>query len=294
MTKHIKWKKIIKKFDTISLDELNDKAKLLDRSEVKYVIHQEQLSWLFHELMKDFDILAIDGKKIFTYESIYLDTDGRDFYHTHNAGQKDRIKIRTRRYVDSDLYFFEFKHRDHDMIRKYRYTIKKDQHGIIDDTARNFIDDTHQAIYGSDFGQELKANMITTYKRVTLVHKTSEERLTIDLDLSFGMPGDKKKDYHMPPIAIIEAKTKEKNTPTHDIFTRHNIMEKSACSKYCLAHYYLDEVSNRDHFQSTIEHIADLAQINLQETLGPSNLFVRDISVNIKNSPLTSSRESTI
>jgi hypothetical protein len=148
MTKHIKWKKVLKHFNNISLEELNAKAKLLDRSEVKYVIHQEQLTKLFHELMKDFDLLAIDGKTLFTYESVYFDTPERDFYSTHNAGIKDRIKIRTRRYVDSDLHFFEFKHRHHDVIRKYRYTIDAHQHGRIDDTAKSFIEDTHQAIYG--------------------------------------------------------------------------------------------------------------------------------------------------
>lgn len=283
MAKTIKWKKILKHFNNISLEELNEKAKLLDRSEVKYVIHQEQLTELFHELMQDFDLLAIDGKTLFTYESVYFDTPERDFYNTHNAGIKDRIKIRTRRYVDSDLHFFEFKHRYHDVVRKYRYTIDAHQHGKIDDIAKSFVKDTHQAIYGTWLMQELVPNMITRYKRVTLVHKTSEERLTIDLDLSFGMPGDKKKDYHMPPIAIIEAKTKDKQTPTHDVFNRHNIMEKSACSKYCLAHYYLDEVDNRDHFQGTIEHIANLAQINLQEALGTENLFIKNLSINIEN-----------
>lgn len=267
MKKTIKRKKVLKHFNTLSLQELNQKAKLLDRSEVKYVVHQDQLTPLFHELMENFDILAIDGKNIFTYESIYMDTPKRSFYHKHNAGHKNRIKIRTRRYVDADLYFFEFKHRDHDMIRKYRYAIDHTQHGIIDDTAQSFVQDTHQAIYGTSFDQILTPNMITTYKRVTLVHKTSEERLTIDLDLSFGMPGDKKKDYHMPPIAIIETKTKEQQTPTHDLFNRHHIMEKNACSKYCLAHYYLDEVDKWDHFQHTIKHIADLSEISVPQTL---------------------------
>lgn len=165
----------------------------------------------------------------------------------------------------------------------------------MDRTAIEFVNDTHSAIYGEPFGCLLKPTMITTYRRVTLVHKTSEERLTIDLDLSFWLPSDKKKDHHMPPIAIIEAKTKEAHTPTHDIFARHNIMKKNACSKYCLAHYYLDEVSNRDHFQSTIEHIAELAQINLHDMFDtePDNLFIKDASsFDMKNSPLTMSRES--
>lgn len=288
-----KWKKIIKKFDTISLKKLNEKAKLLDRKEVKYVVHQKALTGLFNELMQYFDVLEIDGKRVFTYESIYMDTDEREFYHKHNGGHRNRIKIRTRRYVDADLHFFEFKHRDHDMIRKYRYAIDQDQHGSMDQIATEFVEDTHQAIYGEPFGCLLRPTMITTYRRVTLVHKTSEERLTIDLDLSFGLPSDKKKDHHMPPIAIIEAKTKESHTPTHDIFARHNIMEKNACSKYCLAHYYLDEVSNRDHFQSTIEHIAELAQINIQDMfeIGPDNIFVRDAaSYCMTNSSLTTEK----
>jgi hypothetical protein len=219
-----------------------------------------------------------------------MDTPERNFYDTHNAGIKDRIKIRTRHYVDSDLVFFEFKHRDHDVVRKYRYTIDMTQHGQLDDTAKNFVNETHQAIYGTDFSSDLAPSMITKYKRLTFVHKQGGQRITIDLNLKFGLPDAKKKDYNMPDIAIIELKTAEKETTTHDIFARHNISQKSACSKYCLAHYYLDEVSNRDHFTHTIKHIEELAKADISKTLEsqPYNTFSKDHTVTMKSTSLLS------
>ncbi|USN56396.1 MAG: VTC domain-containing protein [Candidatus Peribacteria bacterium] len=138
---------------------------------MKYVVHQKHLGAIFHEMIKDFDILTIDKKNVFKYESIYMDTPEHDFYHAHNRGEKDRIKVRTRRYMDSDLTFFEFKHRDHDVVRKYRYAIDMSQHGQVDETAKRFVRDTHNAIYGTDFEKELVPSMVTKYKRITLVHK---------------------------------------------------------------------------------------------------------------------------
>jgi len=60
-------------------------------------------------LQTDFHILEIGGAKIFSYDNIYMDTKELDFYTAHNNGDLDRIKMRTRHYIESGLSYFEFK-----------------------------------------------------------------------------------------------------------------------------------------------------------------------------------------
>jgi len=91
------------------LAELNARAPLLDRLENKYVVSAGAFAQSLDALRNDFDVLAIDGQTTFTYETIYYDTDSLLAYRQHAQGKRRRFKIRCRRYVDSDLYFFEVK-----------------------------------------------------------------------------------------------------------------------------------------------------------------------------------------
>jgi len=60
-------------------------------------------------LIEDFSILEINGRKIFSYDNIYMDTKDYLFYKQHQEKKKTRTKVRTRYYVNSNLAFFEFK-----------------------------------------------------------------------------------------------------------------------------------------------------------------------------------------
>lgn len=103
------YKDLLETFSAITLNQLNAQASLMNRVESKYLIHEEELGELLKELQNDFQILEIGGAKIFSYDNIYMDTKGLDFYHAHNNGDLDRIKMRTRHYLESGLSYFEFK-----------------------------------------------------------------------------------------------------------------------------------------------------------------------------------------
>ena len=66
-------------------------------------------------------ILNIKGNSLFGYESIYMDTADYGFYYQHEQGLNKRTKIRTRNYLDAKLMYFEYKQRDHELVRKFRY-----------------------------------------------------------------------------------------------------------------------------------------------------------------------------
>lgn len=96
-------------WDRVSLAELNRRAPLLDRAERKYLASSALIDQVMGELRHSFDVLAIDGQTVFTYDTVYYDTDCLLAYRDQVQGKRRRLKIRSRHYVESDLYFFEVK-----------------------------------------------------------------------------------------------------------------------------------------------------------------------------------------
>ena len=58
---------------------------------------------------KDTIILEIEGHRIFTYDNNYFDTKDLQFYFNHHNGYVHRIKVRSRKYVETNTSFFEIK-----------------------------------------------------------------------------------------------------------------------------------------------------------------------------------------
>src|SRR5436309_1066894 len=58
----------------VSLEEVDRRAALLRRVDTKYVLKRDAAERLLRELARDHDVLAIDGRRRFAYESIYFDT----------------------------------------------------------------------------------------------------------------------------------------------------------------------------------------------------------------------------
>ena len=95
--------------DRVSLEQLNDRAALMHRQENKYLVDAADFSAALGELGEHFDVLDIEGRTAFSYSTVYFDSEALAAYHQHAQGKRRRFKIRCRRYVDSDLYFFEVK-----------------------------------------------------------------------------------------------------------------------------------------------------------------------------------------
>ena len=98
----------VSKFKPISLDEMNSVA-LMKRTDTKFVININYLPVVLNTLLKTYQILEIEGRRIMNYSSLYFDTEDFKFYLDHHNGRVNRTKIRQRKYVDSDLTFLEIK-----------------------------------------------------------------------------------------------------------------------------------------------------------------------------------------
>jgi hypothetical protein len=220
------------KFQAISLDELNARAALLDREENKYLLTAEEFISLTDELSEKFDILAIDGQSVFTYRSTYFDSQQLIGYTYHHQGRtKRRFKVRTRQYVESGLCYFEVK-----LKNKRGGTIKKripyqlNEYGQMTEEAYDFLRASYRTVYRTSFRHTLTPQMEVNYSRITLVSKTTAERMTIDFNLEF------RNDRQATPIRsmlIVETKSADGKGIADALFRRSGIRSKS-CSKFCL------------------------------------------------------------
>jgi hypothetical protein len=99
-------------FEPLTLTELNATASFLKRIDTKFLLTKNEFSNLLEDLLKDFRVLEIAGKRIFSYDNVYMDTPDYFFYNQHQNRELSRTKIRTRFYKDSDLAFFEYKQKE--------------------------------------------------------------------------------------------------------------------------------------------------------------------------------------
>jgi len=161
------------------------------------------------------------------------------------------------------LYFIEFKQRQGKNTRKFRCTTRSEDYGTVTPLVKDFTNDIHKALHnGEPLNTEISPAISTKYQRVTLVNKHNEEKITIDFNIRFGQEREVNhppKQSSMPNLAIIELKTVEKRTTTHEVFAKHGLEKAHGCSKYCLGHYFLGNVSEWNHFQNTINKAINLS-----------------------------------
>lgn len=100
----------LKSMKSISLAEM-DSVALLNRIDNKYVLNEEQLALIVDSIAENYFVLEIDGHRVFTYENNYFDTKDLRFYYDHHNGYVNRIKVRSRKYLETNSSFFEIKKR---------------------------------------------------------------------------------------------------------------------------------------------------------------------------------------
>ena len=65
---------------------------------------------------------------MFKYDNVYMDTKDFKFYNDHQNRVNPRTKVRTRLYKDSNLAFFEYKHKQDSITQKFRYEFPIEEH----------------------------------------------------------------------------------------------------------------------------------------------------------------------
>jgi len=99
---------LISSFESISLEKM-DEVKLLNRMDAKFAFRAEKLPGILAQLSSSYFILEIDQLRLQRYETLYFDTPGHTLYLNHHNKRLHRFKVRSRKYVDSGLCYFEIK-----------------------------------------------------------------------------------------------------------------------------------------------------------------------------------------
>lgn len=234
---------ILNDFSSITLKEM-DGVKLMDRTDTKYVFKLESLPDFLGEILNDYRILDINGNRISRYESLYFDTLNFDLYHNHHRGRPNRYKVRCRKYVESELHFFEVKFKNN-KGRTIKDRVKqKAIDGMIKDAAETLLNEKTPLL-----AVNLQAKLWVNYSRITLVNKNSPERVTIDIDLNFKND-EQNKTIHNLVIAEVK-QDKALSSSFIKLMKRHHIREGSI-SKYCFGVISLFEKIKHNNFKPNL------------------------------------------
>ncbi len=241
---------ILNTFDRITLPELQSNM-LMKRFDTKFKFHKNLLGEILQEVSNDYYALEINGVRLHRYESLYFDTDDFNLFLQHQNVRRNRYKVRFRHYADSQLTFFEIKKKNNK-----DFTIKK---RIEQKCIENAIENENQSFLAKHVhnvdASHLHPKLWVYYSRITLVNKTAEERLTIDVNLMFS---DNKTSLSYKPLVIAEVKQgKHLRSPFLAIMKRHHILVESI-SKYCMGICLTQENIKKNNFKKNLLSINKL------------------------------------
>jgi VTC domain len=243
----------ITQFEPISLQEMEG-VKLMDRVDSKYLIPLNLLPEILSNIKPYYKVLEIKEIRLSRYETQYFDFNNFELYHNHQAGKTNRYKVRFRKYVETDLCFFEIKHKNN-KGRTKKSRIKQPE------KIENTLNAQETAFLASKTpldGQLLEGNLWVYYNRLTLVNKFSTERLTIDLDLTFR---HHQNTAEFPKVVIVEVKQEKLSPSPITQILRSKQLNEGSISKYCLGIISLNPHIKYNRFKLKYLHLNKIIKI---------------------------------
>jgi hypothetical protein len=246
-------KNIINNFDPITLDKMND-VKLMDRTDIKYVFSIDQLSYILNKAVKDYRILEIKDKRVHTYNNQYFDTDDYQMYTKHHSGQLNRYKIRYRNYEVTNIAFLEIKFKSNKR-RTIKKRIRNDFSKNLNTSSSNFIEK-----YSPFKPGDLTPILTNNFQRITLVHKSDRERITLDFNMTYSCStSEKKRNHNLPKLAICEVKRKGySNTSDFITILKSKGIRQTSMSKYCIGAALLYDDLKQNRFKTKLTFIENI------------------------------------
>jgi hypothetical protein len=186
-------------------------------------------------------VLEIDNTRVFNYKTIYFDTPDFQFYKDHHNGCVNRIKVRSREYVESNLSFYE---------------IKRKLFGTRTDKQRKIIPAIYQEVPLADYNliqykrlnnKPIEKKLTNHFKRITLTNKKFTERITIDLEIGFD---NGKKQIQLSELVVIEVKQGKADVFSNTIQMLKKLrVHESSFSKYVIGVSLLEENIKHNNFK---------------------------------------------
>jgi hypothetical protein len=219
---------ILANMEAISLKEM-DHVKLMHRRDTKFVVPTEKLESIIELVREKYKVLEIDKQRIHAYHTLYYDTPVLEMYQNHHNGHLNRYKVRVRKYLTSDISFLEvkFKNNKRETIKK-RIRPEKPEN-INSEKSDQFLNENSP--YSSN---DIQPSLSNSFQRITFVHRTIPERITIDISLSFS-DIDGTGTYSLPHLSVIEVK-RDRDSERSDMIKvlRKKHIHSMGFSKYCM------------------------------------------------------------
>lgn len=238
-------------FDPITLKEMED-VKLLDRVDTKFTFHVGLLDEILEEMVPDYRILEVHGIRGNHYETLYFDTNGFNLFSLHHKGCYSRYKIRYRRYVESDLCFFEVKVKNN-QGRTIKSRIRRPEFETSISGEAEALLKKATPLVAADLAPALWVH----FTRLTFVNKHDPERMTIDLDLSY-QKGETKVGLANLVVAEVKRGRSTAFSPFVELMRRRRLWEGSM-SKYCFGVTQLYPSVKMNLFKERVKQIKHLA-----------------------------------
>ena len=202
--------------------ELLAGRELLRRIDAKFTVTTAELPALLDAFATDYAALALpDGSAIAVYRNFYFDTPDLRCFHDHRRGRRIRRKVRIRQYPDRQVSFLEVKIKQNEVVTDKRRRPVAFDHQTLDDDDLAFLREHAPEVAG-----QLVPIATIEYRRISLLHLRSPERLTIDFEIQ-ATAGDARCD--LGTLAIVELK-RGPGTPS---IARSTLRRERSLSKYC-------------------------------------------------------------
>jgi hypothetical protein len=241
-------------FAPVTLAELDRRAALGERLERKYVLQPAALGAALAAWAADFDILEIGGGREFEYRSVYFDDPGHVAFHDHRRQKRQRYKVRTRHYVDSDLCFLEVKlkgRRGATIKRRFPHPV--DAAGLLDEQSLAHVRAAYAELYRRPLTIDLGPVLRLGFRRIMLVAKRGGERVAIDRHLTFASGA---RSFAVDPdVAIVETKSGNRSAIADRVLRGLHQHPVAGCSKYCVGLIATGEVARFNYFLPVLRRL---------------------------------------
>jgi VTC domain len=220
-------------FAPITLEQLNNRAAMLERLDNKYIVSSAILGAAAGGLADAFHVLDIAGVRAFSYDTCYFDDAQSQSYLDHHQGRRKRCKVRVRKYREAGLCFVEVKLKDKRGITiKRRLPYDSALFRVLDNAALAHVDAAYRALYAEEFPLDLRPVIEMSYRRITLVAKEGGERTTIDSNIEFRSGALRR--VLSPDLFIVETKSARGNGLADKVLRSLHAHPTPGCSKYCV------------------------------------------------------------
>jgi len=241
-------------YDAISLGEMDGVA-LMHRVDTKFLINTEQLSELLLKAKDFYHVVQIQGERLTPYKTIYFDTDNAEMYNMHHNGKLNRVKIRTRSYVNSGISFLEIKKKNNKgKTTKNRILIENRlfESMIFKGNESEFVSSITPYLASG-----LAPQLQNFFYRITLVDKCMTERVTIDFGIQFtkvsnGICED------VDGLVVVEMKQDGVCCSHFRKFLYQMKVLPCSMSKYCLGMVLVNPEIKNNRFKNKIRKITKI------------------------------------